>query len=108
MMDDWKRTRRLGAIMGCMMVAFGGFWLFGLVDAPTGFDAYRQARQYVKKRLPLTTDFRHEDWSRTMPFSEEPDGTVYCHFWVREPGQNDYRHVHITMRRTLRFYWMEL
>lgn len=103
------RPGRMPVIMFCTVaIVLGGAWLFGILDAPTGFDAYRQARQYVKKRVPLTTEFQHEDWSRDLPFDEKPDGTVYCHFYIREPGQKDFRLVLIVMKRTLRFYRMEL
>lgn len=105
------RGNRLGRItLITVALVLGGAWLFGIVDAPSGFDAYRKAEQYVKGRLPLTTEFRIPDWDRDYPFSEAPDGDVYCHFWVRDPGQKEeeFRHVGVVMRRVLRFYRIEL
>jgi len=102
----WYRARKWFWITPVVVVFW--FWLSGVIDAPTGFDACRQARRYVRERLPLTAEFRDDDWSRDLPFSEQADGTVYCHFWVRESGQKEFRHVHVTMKRTLRFYRVEL
>jgi len=51
-------------------------WLIGLIDPPTGFDAHKQARAYVRERLPLTTEFRPDDWRRDLPCDDEENAAL--------------------------------
>ncbi len=63
-------------------------WMWARPASPRA--AYAAAAKHVKKQFPSATVFRELTWKDDF-YRMEEDGTIQCFFWVRPPGERNFR-----------------
>lgn len=62
------------------------------LNFPSGYKAYEKAESYMKKKAPFGTQFIGQNFGDSYePFSQNRDGSVFCHFYYQLPGETNVR-----------------